>query len=634
MIKSFKQMCSAILLCVAAVGFISSCQKETPRVVNPADVELSNYDWDVVFPYEVYMAAGAAAELKDAYSDFITVGASAITDNTYMVILDKVSDLPEEQFVELYEKGVVMAILHPKKAEIQAVFERNPEMGYFLDDDSIDSALLLAISGWNNGYYIIPSTEEYLERYSFESDHTVVPDPMDAEAGEYDANEAPIYTDKETLENDLTYYFFGTFLEDLLRQQAIYDAEVAQSKADGEDKDKGIASIKKITGRVHVSAYGVFSINEVFFRTSYRFNGTAPVTVAFDVYPIHVYEGENGAGDYYFMDMTANVANEKMFQGKRAEWTSFFWVYLRWCGAYITSFKVRNTLIDKNGQAVADFPSEGFPIPETVNKTTNYSKTKTFNIGCGVSANLGGEKGKDVDGQNETTSSGINGGGTVNVNAGWSWSDTKSWTEKDVDVSNNSANNTAAWGLKFNNVPKFAFSEDQGFDLGNSDTYRSSMQIRGSWVWYMSDKPDDTESDPLRVKVEAEGNYGFMKFWGTKADMNTYDWHCSFTDIKPMPKIINYRAGNLILKNNFAGKYISNIMVYNSKGQALIPKSTFQNSYPAGTDIKLGAYACKDDLMVKFKMDGKTYKYSLNPYVKTVFKDDVILYADNDFSVE
>lgn len=624
--KIVKQLFSAILFC-AVIGGFASCDKEK-KDTSP-DPEPYKYEWDLDFPYEVYVSAGAAAQLEDSYSDFLTLTSNAITENTYMVILDKLTDLPAEQLVDLYTRGVVVAIVYPRKAEIEALFQSYPEMGYFLGDDSIDGSLLLALSGWNNGYYIIPETGKYLQNYSFETDHPVVPNPADAAAGEYDPDELPYYTSPEELGYDLSYYFFGAFLEDLLTEQWKYEAEQAETKA---EKDN-VADVKKMAGKAHVWAGGVFKINEVFFRTSYKFNGCAPVTVSYDIYPIHVYEEETGAGDYYFMDMTANVANDRMFQGKHSIGTSFFPVRLRYCGAYAKSFRVNSTLINSdNNEEVSgvSFPAEGFPFPETIIKQTNYSKTKSFNIGCGVSAKLGGEKGHE----GSTETGGVNGGGSLSVNAGWSWSDTKSWTEKDVDVQNKTYNSTASWELAYNELPEFKFSEDCGFDLGRSWAYRSSMQLHGAWVWYVPDMPDDTDAKPFRIKVEAEGNYGFMKFWGTKADLDTYSWTCKFSEIKPMPKMVNFKAGNLVLKNNFPGKYISNIMVYNSKGQPLVPAARFQNSYPAGTDIKLGAYKCAEDLMVKFKMDGKTYKYTLNQYVKTVFKDEVVLYSNNDFTVE
>jgi len=620
--KIIERLFCAILICASLVE-LTSCDKLFPvQEINPQDIDLADLEWDLDFPYEVYMSAGAAQELKDAYADFIEAPVSALTDDTYMVILDHLSDLPEAQLVELYLNDVVIAVLNPVQAEFKALFEKYPEMGYFLENDGIDGAKLVAVSSWNNGLYIIPDEAQFMERYSFETDHPTVPNPADAAAGEYDPDEPPTYTYEEGLAYDLAYFFFGAFLEDLLVQRALYEAEGVKTKAGSDNTN---ASIKKMAGKAHVFSEGVFSINEVYFRTSYRFNGCAPVTVSYDVYPIHVYEGEIGAGDYYFMDMTANVANDKMFQGKSSYWTGGFPVKIRWCGAYAKTFKVSSTLVNnKNNQQVAgvSFPAEGFPFPETIINNTNYSKTKTFNIGTGVSGNLGAKKGK-----------GMAGGGSVNVNAGWSWSDSKSWSVKDVDVENRTFNSTAAWALTFNELPKYDFPEEYGFDLGNSRAFRSSMQLHGSWVWFIPDTPDDTDTEPLRIKVDVEGNYGFMRFFTTKVDLETFSWTCRYTDYQMMPKMENSRAGHLILKNN-TGKYISNIMIYNSKNQPLVPKENFQNNYPDGTSIKLGAYKCTEDIIVKFKMDGQTYVYNLNQYVKTIFKDDVTLYAANDFKAE
>ena len=157
-----KQIFCVIVLCALVAG-LDSCKKEDTqdKVVNPSDVDLADLTWDLDFPYEVYMSPGAAQELKDSYSDFIEAPVSAISDKTYMVILDNLSDLPEKQLVDLYVDGVVIAIIHPKKAELEALFSRNPEMGSFLDDDGIDGAKLVAISSWNNGLYIIPDEAQF-----------------------------------------------------------------------------------------------------------------------------------------------------------------------------------------------------------------------------------------------------------------------------------------------------------------------------------------------------------------------------------------------------------------------------------------------------------------------------------------
>lgn len=178
--KNIKRLFCAILICASLVE-LTSCDKLFPvQEINPQDIDLADLEWDLDFPYEVYMSAGAAQELKDAYADFIEAPVSALTDDTYMVILDHLSDLPEAQLVELYLNDVVIAVLNPVQAEFKALFEKYPEMGYFLENDGIDGAKLVAVSSWNNGFYIIPDEAQFMEKYSFETDHPTVPNPADA----------------------------------------------------------------------------------------------------------------------------------------------------------------------------------------------------------------------------------------------------------------------------------------------------------------------------------------------------------------------------------------------------------------------------------------------------------------------
>ena len=88
----------------------------------------------------------------------------AINEDTYLVILDKVSDLPGDKLVELYHSGVTIGFANPKKAEIDALYQEYPDLGYYCNDDDIDRALLFAISSFNNGSYIIPDPEKFKEQ--------------------------------------------------------------------------------------------------------------------------------------------------------------------------------------------------------------------------------------------------------------------------------------------------------------------------------------------------------------------------------------------------------------------------------------------------------------------------------------
>ena len=57
--------------------------------------------------------------------------------------------------------------------------------------------------------------------YSFKAEQTLDPNSKEATGGEFDPNELPSYTNEEGLKYELSYYFFGAFLEELITQQAL-----------------------------------------------------------------------------------------------------------------------------------------------------------------------------------------------------------------------------------------------------------------------------------------------------------------------------------------------------------------------------------------------------------------------------
>lgn len=652
MTKLFNWMFAAVLICCG--GGLTSCVVNEdnpvdpkPSEIYPEDVHLFEFDWDYDLPGGYYLAPGVYAELKETLTELIDEEPQmAINEDTYLVILDKVSDLPGDKLVELYHSGVTIGFANPKKAEIDALYQEYPDLGYYCNDDDIDRALLFAISSFNNGSYIIPDPEKFKEQFTYESDNTDPTEPTDPAAGKYDPDESLVYTIGD--DHDLLYFYYGMFLNDQMSELAKYKEETVQARAltragEAGDKDKLTAQIKRAEGKAHVGKPGVIKISEIYFRTSYRFNGEAVVNLGCDVYPLHVYEGENGAGDYYFMDMTASISNETMYKGKDGFYTGGFPVYLRWCGAYATKFRAASTLInakDSNEVANVMFTAEGFPIPSTVVKDVDHSESKTFSIGCGISGGYDGKSGSESTpgqpGQDPTVTKLTSGGQwgiKASVNPSWSWTDTKRWNVKDVDLENQTSGNTAAWSLIYNNLPEFNSGYEYWYKEGESRSFRSTTTIRGSWVWYIPNVPDDSEPTPRRIKLDASADYGFQRFFATYADNKEFRWHAKWNVVCNMPKIANYKAGNIILKNDTT-KFISNIMVYNKDGKEMISKYRFQNSYEAGKEINLGAYKCADDLIVKFKMDGKTYVYKQNDYVKPIFKESVTLYVTNDFKKE
>ena len=197
MTKLFNWMLAAVLICCG--GGLTSCVNDDnpadpkPSEIYPEDVHLFEFDWDYDLPGGYYLAPGVYAELKETLTELIDEEPQmAINEDTYLVILDKVSDLPGDKLVELYHSGVTIGFANPKKAEIDALYQEYPDLGYYCNDDDIDRALLFAISSFNNGSYIIPDPEKFKEQFTYESDNTDPTEPTDPGAG--DPNDPIVYT--------------------------------------------------------------------------------------------------------------------------------------------------------------------------------------------------------------------------------------------------------------------------------------------------------------------------------------------------------------------------------------------------------------------------------------------------------
>ena len=268
MTKLFNWMFAAVLICCG--GGLTSCVVNDD---NPADsvpstpdipeggVSLFEFDWDYDLPGGYYLAPGVYAELKETLTELIDEEPQmAINEDTYLVILDKVSDLPGDKLVELYHSGVTIGFANPKKAEIDALYQEYPDLGYYCNDDDIDRALLFAISSFNNGSYIIPDPEKFKEQFTYESDNTDPTEPTDPAAGKYDPDESLVYTIGD--DHDLLYFYYGMFLNDQMSELAKYKEETVQARAltragEAGDKDKLTAQIKRAEGKAHVGKPGV-----------------------------------------------------------------------------------------------------------------------------------------------------------------------------------------------------------------------------------------------------------------------------------------------------------------------------------------------------------------------------------------
>jgi hypothetical protein len=122
---------------------------------------------------------------------------------------------------------------------------------------------------------------------------------------------------------------------------------------------------------------------------------------------------------------------------------------------------VRGTVPQRDDEVVTHRTKRILGIPSTVVKDVDHSESKTFSIGCGISGGYDGKSGKESSGQpgQDPTAEKLTSGGQwgikASVNPSWSWTDTKKWNVKDVDLENQTSGNTAAWSLIYNNLPEF-----------------------------------------------------------------------------------------------------------------------------------------------------------------------------------
>lgn len=597
----------------------------------------------VTYNYPVYVAEGVSYDMKLALEDYLPNIVNKVDEKTCMVVLSNYSDLDDATLEALYLKGAVIVLENPSRAKLDAFFKDHPGWVGNSEDEDLDNALL----------YAFDENDEFLVQNTSGTD-MVINDDVEGSLVE-DADGTMTYDPvlrSFGIHNDI-YKMIGPMIAHLADDEIVEQEQAAArafTRADDKDKDQ-TANLKNLAASYHKGETYSKPVDKrwrkIWFSDPDEFHAVCPITFSYTIYPIHVYQEEPGAGDYYAVNMTAQVSNNSMLMcgyGSNGEYyCGKYRVYhgairLRWCGAFGKSFKATSTLcktVQFSDKAPVIYTAQASPSPETTINQKEYTSSSSHSFGFGIS----GEKSSTVSTGGEK--SGAESGWKVGANANWnwSWSESTSWKIADTDITNTSTGFSPSWELKYNHLPQFKWSEDYGFDLGTSQAYRTLQSIHGTWIWYEADTPDTDQKDPYYIHLEAEAHFGFMSFWGTKADLDEVDWEVNVDDMIKLKPMIRYRSGFLKLKNDFTDKFISDIRVYAEGNDKPILQRA--ESYPAGSEISLGGFNSEKNIYVKFKAKasgGQTeeYVYNLNDNktFKVRFKDTVTLYATNDFGVE
>ena len=174
-----------------------------------------------------------------------------------------------------------------------------------------------------------------------------------------------------------------------------------------------------------------------------------------------------------------------------------------------------------------------------------------------------------------------------------------------------------------------------GFEISDSDTYRNTMQMWSSWLWYDENGKDNDDKDPYYFCSKVSATYE-MQYWiSSEADLSskTYEFN---NDIKvQLPKIFNATAGKLVFKNNLKDDMIAYDIEITENPSGDIVK-LYDAAIANGEERTLGYFRDNKTYSITFKakqQDGKVvkYKYTHFPVVQVDPTSTTTLDAFVDF---
>lgn len=606
-----KTIFTLLMLALTMILGLTSCNDDNPVDNNETTTEVDPgsvkpFNPEMLAPLAaVFVAQDVDADLKQAFvwGTNPELSAQATVETSEVYVLNKLTDINEEILKNVLTEDLdqkLVCVVNPDKAEFEA-YAKSHEWFDIESEGLNNSVFIFGFNGAEGRYFIYT--------------------PESGEGGD------PIVENMNRAQN--YYAMISAMLSDYTRHV---------NNGGNADKDTGLPNMENFAAYQHFLETRTFPVSRTFrqllFSDADVFSGSFSMSAAYDIYMVHVYEGEPGAGDYYGVKMTASIANANMWKGKG--WNIHGGTYVRWCGAYCKNFIVESHLIpnysadDKSWmEDTSDrimFPAGAYPSPSTTNGSTIVEDKNSFSLK--LSQSVGGAK----------NTKGSGGKLDFGFSEGWEWSHSEKREIKDVDVVNETKNgNWARWRLQFNNLPEFQWSQEYGFNIKNNQAARGTMDIQTSWMWYDKNGKDNEDREPYTLCTWMYGEYAHQSFITTKADLNEIVMSDSKRFITKLSKMVNTTAGRLKIVNNMPdGMTISNIKVITTDNRLA---SEFKYTVPNGGEKILGAYDTQFQYTVTFvgrATDGKTrnYKFTLNPSITLNHKSMVTVYAASDFTAQ
>lgn len=588
------------------------------------DEALEKFNAEAIFHGKAYIAGTVDADLKAALALAIDdVNGTIDGEDTRIIVVNNLADLSDAQLQKAYNMGKSIAVAMPDSVEISN-FVKAHDWIDFIHSNVSNNLLLFSFNRYNMFSHIVKPAYHLITAEGLETD-----DAEDAD---------PVMTHLTAEETN--YVYLLTWLRKLQTRYNEREHPTLTRADDSQDnKDTDLEKFGKYYHHSMTYPYDVdYNFRHVTWSKKDYLSGSGSLTVAYDIYTCHVYEGQPGAGDYYAVNMTTSVANEGMWKGKGDN--RHGGVHVRWCGWYGTDFWVKSSLSEdafaKYGWASGsfadniEFTAQGKPSPSTTTGQTTYTKSHTFNISGSLTlgAQTGEQNGKPVALVNAS----------AGVSAGWSWTKSETRNISDIDIQNTTEGNVASWKVIFNNLPKYSNSKIT-YDIGNSLAFRSTIDLVSSWLWYDPTGKDNDDKAPYKLVTMVGADYEMQSFITTGADNKKDNVSERYAEVIDLQKINNTTVGGIELNNNLADDtFITNVQVKDADDGTVY--ETYNNSITKGDKVLLGYFLTTKNYIVTFDAkkpadaDYQHYSYTLNKQIPLQKTGVVTLNAASDFGVK
>lgn len=440
---------------------------------------------------------------------------------------------------------------------------------------------------------ILPGSDEDL----------TIPTATPNEEGIIEKYETPSFEEITTLEN-----IIGPFINAVNSLFVVLDG----TKANGSpDLAKYVSDFKAITIPVKL-CFAETALSDKDYVT-----GNYQVGFRYKYEPLYAYQGQNSSGDYYIMNVTYESYTGSVFTGEDAE-RSHGAVSLYYTGAYLRSFGVRTYIkaITGTNDGKPVFIQGHEPIPGTDIDAKDFSETRSWSIGGGVTGGWNWSKG---------------GGGNLSGDFNWgiSRSSTVSYKVMDLSVSNTRLIDTngdnAQWTFTCNNLPQK--NGKRHITKPCPKIARTTAAFQTNWIWHMNKYSDGDTTSVGNMIAEFHPILGISRngFWYKYVNYQ-YDLGVKSVAVKMVvPNRIPF--GTIRVKNTFTdGTVISDIVV---------------KEYPSGTEpvyTSYGDFSASDQCEISLR-PGKysiSFKGTKGPEISTyTLKDNYfeIKKRQNDLDV-